>query len=893
MIRRAAVSRADLVRCLGHRAADLDACAERVGFVRRECPKPDESFHVVVPDVTPSLDETIAQAKEKTKRVTFWQHTRTEPHFVDMDKWLATNETAPRTIAELIASVNVRPAKHKAVAPPLIPWNKLWPFARAALGTTAPTSRVDVRALVRALSRGETVRRIPCRTKQTWAPQAKVILDRDRRLVPYWDDQIRFLERLRRWRGKLGLDVAYPRSADEAAAHMEQTPPHVPILVLSDLGCLESHGDPSRDWLATGRMLAAKGHRPVALVPCPRHLWSSPLDRVWRMACWDRGQPLPALKPDNPRGVRRLPAADRQRRDGGLRRLLACLSMLVNVEPPLLRALRLMLSEFGCDVAAEYEVWRHADVDGDALTAMGMKKDESVRDAHRRVFANDVPPAIQRRAFDLVHAQHDGKKHREFFLEEVSHFAALGIAPADLSDVAREFYRNAALFLRAEPADETKMTERFGAAAWVHRAVARLPASVRRWEEISECWRLAERILRQGLPRPASELPRGTSAWSATPKAKQSFDGTWWQVWQRGEDLSLEPVDASESSSRDVQQLGLQTRVKESSAPGTPPREFLRTGAPLANIRSRSGSFELLLTSRDEVGRAGRTTKFFVETTPTWRPHCAIGNSVYIIVKSDRQRIDLTPKVRLNWSTLGRDRHGLYGEITLGSVTHRMRWIGPGTFMMGSPEDEPERSSDETLHQVTLTRGFWLGATACTQSMWEAVMGDNPSYFKQKDGENRPVEQVSWEDCAAFLARANEFLPDGGFRLPTEAEWEYACRAGTTTPYSFGDSITPELVNYWAEGEKRRETVGVKALPCNAWGLYQMHGNVWEWCSDWRGDYSGEPVDDPQGPRKGVDRVVRGGSWNAEPRRCRSAYRRALRPGYRYRHLGFRLARGQ
>ena len=183
---------------------------------------------------------------------------------------------------------------------------------------------------------------------------------------------------------------------------------------------------------------------------------------------------------------------------------------------------------------------------------------------------------------------------------------------------------------------------------------------------------------------------------------------------------------------------------------------------------------------------------------------------------------------------------------------------------MGSPEDEPERWDDETQHQVLLTRGFWLAETACTQALWQAVMGNNPSEFQSND---RPVEQVSWEDVQRFLVQFNRIVSGGGFRLPTEAEWEYACRAGTTTAFWFGAQITPEQVNYhgnypYAGGERgvyRREPVAVKALPCNDWGLYQMHGNVWEWCQDWSGTYSTETVIDPAGPARIANRVLRGG----------------------------------
>jgi len=222
-------------------------------------------------------------------------------------------------------------------------------------------------------------------------------------------------------------------------------------------------------------------------------------------------------------------------------------------------------------------------------------------------------------------------------------------------------------------------------------------------------------------------------------------------------------------------------------------------------------------------------------------------------------------------------------------VTTRMRWIPPGRFLMGSPKDEVRRHADEQQHWVTLTRGFWLGETAVTQREWEAVMGENPSRFK---GEQHPVDSVSWNDCAEFLKRAPLEL-----RLPTEAEWEYACRAGTQTPFSFGENITTDQVNYdgnspypgGAKGEYRRKTVPVRSLPPNEWGLYEMHGNTWEWCSDRYDNYPTKEQRDPVGPETGIYRVLRGGSWLNCAWYCRSAQRLGTLPNYRWNDLGFRL----
>ena len=253
----------------------------------------------------------------------------------------------------------------------------------------------------------------------------------------------------------------------------------------------------------------------------------------------------------------------------------------------------------------------------------------------------------------------------------------------------------------------------------------------------------------------------------------------------------------------------------------------------------------------------------------------------------------------------GKDGFGRWIDVAVpsgefsGLVVQRFRWIEPGTFLMGSPDDEAEREDWEgPRHRVTLTRGLWLADTACTQALWRAVMGETPSRFK---GDTLPVETVSWNDALTFLSRLKDKVSGLDPRLPTEAQWEYACRAGTGTPFSFGAQITPDQVNYDGNypyaggnrGVRRGMTVPVKSLPPNAWGLYEMHGNVWEWCADGLRRYTAEPQVDPVGELGGGDaalRAVRGGSWYGHAWWVRSAYRLAALPGLADFSLGFRLS---
>jgi formylglycine-generating enzyme required for sulfatase activity len=227
---------------------------------------------------------------------------------------------------------------------------------------------------------------------------------------------------------------------------------------------------------------------------------------------------------------------------------------------------------------------------------------------------------------------------------------------------------------------------------------------------------------------------------------------------------------------------------------------------------------------------------------------------------------------------------------------------------MGSPEDEEgRRDSEGPQHEVTFANTFFMAKYPITQAQWRAVaampqvereLNSAPSRFK---GDNRPVEQVTWYDVVEFCARLSQHT-GRDYRLPTEAEWEYACRAGTTTPFHFGETITSDLANYRAnvtygsgpKGEYRRQTTEVGSFPANAFGLYDMHGNVIEWCQDWwHENYEGSPTDGSTWQEgDSTRRVLRGGSWDDLPEYCRSAFRDGLAPDDTSDDVGFRVVCG-
>ncbi len=243
----------------------------------------------------------------------------------------------------------------------------------------------------------------------------------------------------------------------------------------------------------------------------------------------------------------------------------------------------------------------------------------------------------------------------------------------------------------------------------------------------------------------------------------------------------------------------------------------------------------------------------------------------------------------------GSDVYGLWAQLAVGEVVQRLRWIPPGEFWMGSLKEEPESIDEEhPRHRVILTQGYWLADTACTQGLWQAVIGNNPSHFKGDP--ELPVENVSWKDIQEdFLQKLSEQTGQQA-ELPSEAEWEYACRAGTSTPFWWGEVLTTADANYNGNvpynngelGEYRERTVPVKTFKPNPWGLWEMHGNVWEWCrDDWR-TYAEAVAVDPEGP-PGEGRALRGGSWFNRGGNLRAANRNTSRPGFRYHDYGFRF----
>ncbi|OQY43753.1 MAG: hypothetical protein B6240_11770 [Desulfobacteraceae bacterium 4572_87] len=338
-------------------------------------------------------------------------------------------------------------------------------------------------------------------------------------------------------------------------------------------------------------------------------------------------------------------------------------------------------------------------------------------------------------------------------------------------------------------------------------------------------------------------------------------------------------------------------------------------------VRVDSGRAVSLYVDLSEVGPV--TARLYVETTPEdarvrilnigpkfyqgmdldpGRYHVEVSKEGY---ETDRRWVTLsagedeTVSMRLSavriaaLAPVPRQRKGAFTN----DLGMKFVYIKPGSFLMGSSSGESGRDDDEKQHRVTLTRGYYLQTTEVTQGQWKRVMGSRPWAGKKyvRENANNAAAYISWNDCRDFIRKLNQMEGSNKYRLPTEAEWEYACRAGSSTRFCFGDS-DGQLGNY-AWYDKNADDVGyeyahgVGTKRPNAWGFYDMHGNVWEWCQDWFGDYPSGSVTDPTGPTSGSLRVLRGGSWYNYARDCRSAYRYRYVPENRGGNYGFRLAR--
>jgi formylglycine-generating enzyme required for sulfatase activity len=639
---------------------------------------------------------------------------------------------------------------------------------------------------------------------------------------------------------------------------------------------------------------------------------------VW----WDVDSPL-HLRRQLPPGT--LHTAPRQ-----LAQLLALLTLAVVVHPPLLRALRCLLA---APAAAEVDAWASPDV---ACNGVAIAVRAARRPHYSAILAAEVPLAVRRQAAECIAAYHT-RLSFEIALEESQH--AHSYAPGAQVLAPEQYFAQMARQLRDHPAS-AQMADSM---AYLTRAGHRASRAV--WEsspEFALAWAFANPdailtginlpseislalldilrkkifalpVAQQGIRlhqqdgflicevcdidalQVKAALPvNGLAQWSGATLLK--WRGGNAQQWHRA------------VAAADFPPIGLARHAPVELTDGQTTcivRHEARPAWALAWGRDRDGLYALAPNPwgkplRVPYPRAQQPSVRISVAPPAPAP-----------MLKGRPKNKTLPNVNcvIDALTLDLDETGLIATLTLnGQHTQAFRYINPGQFRMGSPETELNRIGNEgPQHRVTISEGFWLADTACTQGMWQAVMGDNLSRFisGNQGGPDHPMDRVSWNMIQPFLQRLEALLPGCRVTLPTEAEWEYACRAGSDTPFSFGETITTDQVNYdgsypygkCEKGEYREHTVAVKELPANDWGLYQMHGNVLEWCADAPREYGLDAVNDPglaialaPDLDGAAARAMRGGGWFNFAVFARSAYRYPSLPGGRDSGTGFRFA---
>ena len=923
---RSAVGRADLLRML-HRLGDTDAAvvASLAGFepVRDAGPAAADDSPVTAPaspPATPPVDPR-RPALQAVHYAMVAHSPRAPAQGNALDE--PTPVDGPRFDGSVLRSQPAAPS----LPQPLVPARRMASLVRAVLRPWRPTRQPDVDAWVQALARGRLPLRLRMRERRAWSRDAGLLIQPGALRDVWRHDLSTLAAQVHRWSGGLapvlmqtqaGEAYRWQAGADRGRHPWQRLagdalPPMQHTLWAGDAQALRAPATRPGQALRWTALLPAGAARPPEGWPAGT-----------RFVAWDHGQrlvPRPAPGAGGSPDTQATAVAS----------LLCSLALAVRVEPALLRAIRLA---GGWPASTEAAVWWHEDLVTHAQ-AVHLRPDR-VQALRAQLLAGQ-PLAWRRRAAQLVRDHHH---HLSPLLRMEE--AGLAQALAGLMPDGRQ-HASWATALRTRLAADTPADLASALDAYVRRAAGRRPGEL--WTALpglAESYVLAEEAaIRNGAPLPDGLPPAAVQRVLARGSAGTADDAAW-QVLQRGNLLWLQPVPLPAGRQPGISLLGelgplglaggVVAEVDGRSqwlplAPGQaialgPLDESLRWV-----LHGARASVTVAAVGRppwaDEWGRAGgqglyalapplgSTQARFEMTDPA--AHDPMQPFLPTRPAEVRSR-DLALHEAVRWQT-GIDRpHGLFADLLVdlladgvtASASQRFRWLPPGEFWMGSPDDEPGRFKNEgPRHRVRLSQGFWLADSACTQALWQALMGNNPSDFK--GDEQWPVENVSFDDVQAFLARLQALLPTGCEAvLPTEAEWEYACRAGTDTPFNLPAPISRASANFDAgaaselavAGEESRSTVPVKSLPPNAWGLYEMHGNVWEWCADDQRDYAGTALpeaalEDPWGPvsqEQEAHRAVRGGSWFDGAGSLRSAYRERFQRGNRDLYLGFRVA---
>ena len=915
----AGVSRADLLRAAvlaGEHDDVLRRLAVRLGFVAPElapvvvsaaagaapAPRPP------MPSAPPARQLTEPSAAVRPLHAQFVGITRIEP--------LPPQPAGAERRVRLVWSEQMAEPRHPGrvfQTEPLVRPRRLWPALRRSL-VVPRFAGLDIPALSHRLANAQPVVRLPQREFSTWGDTLWVLRDTGDAMQPYAADQAGILDHLRRARGQSGwLEWAgndipaqfrpVGRNAAALLPRIDKPPAGTTVLVLGHLGVLARHPLARELWLAFARSARACGAKVVAWVPQSSRWVDEWLANAMQVHCLQANANLRPLRPHNPLvapapALRALPQVEQ---------LLTLAACCVELQPNLLRALRLSAPGLRNEPGLEGLAWTAYPWVDRSHTSRQLSPEGIV--ALRPQFAR-LPESTQYRVWRLMQRAHQSRGR---FVESAE--TLIWRAHARSQATTGKTHSRA-----AEAADLFEAYANHAKAGDAGASVAEYARDLLLRQGVDPQWMqrdsplLARYLVAAGL----DVVPQGLAP-ADVVRARQATLGPAKRICQlvdAGGTLMLLPGANLLLPATVSRHIGVEVTELWVSSPGSPARVVRAADAPCVVSDLGCERLPLALLGDAEVLTLDLLTRpawaldwardnaglYATAPTPWGKPARFDGQPTLAGMGYVQREAPSPAPLRLALDPV----FGIGATLSVGTTSQTFRYLPPSDFWMGSPEDEPGRDDDESpRHHVRLSQGFWLADTACTRALWQAVMGDNPSQFKGHD--QRPVERVSFYDVQTFLSRLQALLPPGCQAvLPTEAQWEYACRAGSDTAFYTGATLSRDQANFDANsdtplaprGEASKGTVPVKSLPPTAWGLFERHGNVWEWCDDELRNYADTAVADgvvldPAGQRglgPEARRAVRGGSWIDHARAARSACRILNQRDDRDLDLGFRFA---
>jgi len=784
---------------------------------------------------------------------------------------------------------------------------KLQAVLRQQLIRNYNSAQPDTDKIIDKITRGLSLHSLPMQPISRRLPGLHVLVDESRHLRTMLPDALTLYKSLsQRW-GDTQLSLQGTLSDPGWPIRQQQIDSGVGWVIVSDLGIF-SNSAARAEWQRLLHLLASKKVPCLILSPVSPALLGSQYHAGLPAYSWDRdlravaGKQRANIAPannqidflDKPRGTSGLTQQEPIAKNQSVDRLLAAISICYRVEAGLLRALRVHLR---LSVDAEAHCRLHADIADDGVY---VQLKQHAQNKHRGVFKSDFTSAQQQAVVGLV-TQHHAPQVQSILDQELDIAAMLCKDTVKGASQAKQRLRQLAITLHKNPGNHLLR-------CW-SKSQLDLQTGDDRQRNAHFFAGLHQEALNNG-EQTELDLPKGLSYADLLP-------------YMDGND-EIREFDIKQDST------GLYLQAKHTGDQQSLDQHKARGQFTLATIEARGDRLlvngDLLALSKQTVSLQSFTTPIAIETgvetlTIVDISLSKLGGAEAIARSGDgvfftpaQHRLPKQYAVEQlpfpSWaSVVKQDEWGIYAELETPStepleqaIKQGFRWIPAGQFMMGSPQDEIDRSYYEDYHQVTLSQGFWLADTACSQAVWQAVMSNNPSEFKLSA--QHPLENLSWQDVQEFMQRINQQIPSLNAALPSEAQWEYACRGASISAFNIGETISSKQVNFNGnfpysgapKSDYREQTVLVNSLSQNDWGLYQMHGNVWEWCQDyWQAELGTQAVTDPITTTDGGEnrRVLRGGSWFYGGRSCRSAIRNRLPAGNRDSDCGFRLSLGQ